>query len=489
MGGCAARHAPQPLSGSCRPSCATRSASTSASRPSGCSAPTARTRCCRRCCSPTAAPGDGGGVRADVRAALAHRSHHRDRGGRRGAHGRLHDRRRRGRALLAEHRPASCSCAAPTTRPARSSPRPRSRRSSTRLDGLVVVDEAYGEFADRSAIELVADDRPLIVARTYSKVWSMAALRLGFCVAPPWVVEELEKVVLPYHLAVPTQLAGVPPSASGARWTTASRPWSRAGAARAELDKIDGVTVFPSGANFVLLRARRRHALWERLVDARRARARLLAWPRLAGACGSPSVHRRRTTPFSPRCCGGCRGGESRMSRSSQQTARRRRPRSRSRSTSTARARRAPTGIPFFDHMLEQLGKHGGLDLRIEAEGDLEVDLHHTIEDVGIVLGTGASRGAGRQGGRAPVRQRGRAARRSARPGRARPLRAAVPRLRGRPEVRVDRHVRPAADRGVLEGLRRRPGSRCTCAHSRARTVTTSSRRRSRASPAACATR
>ena len=45
------------------------------------------------------------------------------------------------------------------------------------------------------------------------------------------------------------------------------------------------------------------------------------------------------------------------------------------------------TGIPFFDHMLEQLGKHAGFNLRIEARGDLEVDLHHTVEDVGIVLG------------------------------------------------------------------------------------------------------
>jgi len=48
----------------------------------------------------------------------------------------------------------------------------------------------------------------------------------------------------------------------------------------------------------------------------------------------------------------------------------------------------ASTGIPFFDHMLEQLGKHSGWELRIEAEGDLEIDAHHTIEDVGIVLGT-----------------------------------------------------------------------------------------------------
>ncbi len=47
----------------------------------------------------------------------------------------------------------------------------------------------------------------------------------------------------------------------------------------------------------------------------------------------------------------------------------------------------AATGIPFFDHMLEQLGKHARFDLTIKAEGDLEVDLHHTVEDVGIAVG------------------------------------------------------------------------------------------------------
>ena len=45
------------------------------------------------------------------------------------------------------------------------------------------------------------------------------------------------------------------------------------------------------------------------------------------------------------------------------------------------------TGIPFFDHMLAQLGKHGGFDLRVSCQGDLEIDTHHTIEDVGIALG------------------------------------------------------------------------------------------------------
>jgi imidazoleglycerol-phosphate dehydratase len=57
------------------------------------------------------------------------------------------------------------------------------------------------------------------------------------------------------------------------------------------------------------------------------------------------------------------------------------------------------TGIPFFDHMLEQLGKHAGFDLVVEAKGDLEVDLHHTVEDVGIVLGNALREALGDKAG------------------------------------------------------------------------------------------
>lgn len=50
-------------------------------------------------------------------------------------------------------------------------------------------------------------------------------------------------------------------------------------------------------------------------------------------------------------------------------------------------ASEAKTGIPFFDHMLEQLGKHAGFDFSVKAKGDLEVDAHHTVEDTGLAVG------------------------------------------------------------------------------------------------------
>jgi len=57
------------------------------------------------------------------------------------------------------------------------------------------------------------------------------------------------------------------------------------------------------------------------------------------------------------------------------------------------------TGLPFFDHMLSQLGRHGGLDLTIEATGDLEIDAHHTVEDVGIALGEALKEALGDKAG------------------------------------------------------------------------------------------
>jgi histidinol-phosphate aminotransferase len=134
---------------------------------------------------------------------------------------------------------------------------------------LLVVDEAYGEFAPWSALELVNDNQPLVVVRTYSKVWSLAAVRLGFAVAPTWVVDEMEKVLLPYALSVPTQLAGTIALDFHAEMEkrVASLVEER-GRIFAALTELPGLSVVPSGANFLLVRVNGdAHDLWRRLLE------------------------------------------------------------------------------------------------------------------------------------------------------------------------------------------------------------------------------
>jgi imidazoleglycerol-phosphate dehydratase len=64
-----------------------------------------------------------------------------------------------------------------------------------------------------------------------------------------------------------------------------------------------------------------------------------------------------------------------------------------------AGAATAATGIPFFDHMLQQLGKHAGFDVSVTCKGDLEVDGHHTVEDCGIALGDALKQALGDKAG------------------------------------------------------------------------------------------
>src|SRR5690242_9310879 len=60
---------------------------------------------------------------------------------------------------------------------------------------------------------------------------------------------------------------------------------------------------------------------------------------------------------------------------------------------------RLSTGIPFLEHMLDQVARHGMLDLEIEAKGDLEIDSHHTVEDIGITLGQAIAKAIGDKSG------------------------------------------------------------------------------------------
>jgi len=151
--------------------------------------------------------------------------------------------------------------------------------------GLLVVDEAYGQFAPWTALDLLDEDDPLVVTRTYSKTWASAGLRLGYCVAPTWVVEQLEKVTLPYHLDAFKQVAGrlALEHEAEMRARVASLVEER-GRVLAGLRRLD-VDVWPSAANFILFRTRRPRGdeVWSSLVERSILVRNCSSWPRLDG--------------------------------------------------------------------------------------------------------------------------------------------------------------------------------------------------------------
>ena len=151
--------------------------------------------------------------------------------------------------------------------------------------GLLCVDEAYAEFSPHSALDLVDDETPLAVTRTYSKTWAMAGARLGYLIGPRWLVAELDKVALPYHLDALKQAVGV------AALDFVDDMQARVGAIvseRARLtDRLGGlpVDVWPSGANFVLFRPRDTNGaeVWQQLLARSVLVRNCASWPGLAG--------------------------------------------------------------------------------------------------------------------------------------------------------------------------------------------------------------
>ncbi|HYI60818.1 MAG TPA: histidinol-phosphate transaminase [Acidimicrobiales bacterium] len=153
------------------------------------------------------------------------------------------------------------------------------------VPGLLVVDEAYGQFAPWSALELVGEGVPLVVTRTFSKTWSMAAARLGYLVGPSWVVAELDKVVLPYHLDALKQVAGVVAlDFVGEMEARVSHLVEERGRLEAGLRDLP-CDVWPSAANFILFRPRAADAaaVWRALVDRSVLVRDCSSWPRLQG--------------------------------------------------------------------------------------------------------------------------------------------------------------------------------------------------------------
>ncbi len=202
-------------------------------------------------------------------------------------------------AALAHHQPAITFLCSPNNPTGRADDRSIVEQVLAEAPGLVVVDEAYGQFADWSAIDLVADDRALVVTRTYSKTWAMAAVRLGYLIGPPGVVEVLERVALPYHLDAVKQAAG----RLAVRFTDEmERRVATIVAERARLlDGLQrlGMTTWPSQANFVLWRpsGKPAAAVWRGLLDHSVLVRDCSSWPRLDGCLrvtvGTPAENDR----------------------------------------------------------------------------------------------------------------------------------------------------------------------------------------------------
>jgi histidinol-phosphate aminotransferase len=187
--------------------------------------------------------------------------------------------------VLAASRPAVTFLCSPNNPTGLVEPEANVRALLQDAPGLLVVDEAYGQFAPWSALCLVDEDRPLVVTRTFSKTWSMAAARLGYLVGPAWLVTELEKVALPYHLDATKQIGGrlalrfVDEMETRVKQVVAER--ERIATALAGLP----VDTWPSGANFVLFRPRNRdgRTVWHELLDRSVLVRDCSGWPRLSG--------------------------------------------------------------------------------------------------------------------------------------------------------------------------------------------------------------
>jgi histidinol-phosphate aminotransferase len=279
----------------------------------------------------------------------------------------------------------------------------RVERLLDRLEAPLLLDNAYGEFCRYDYRPLLARYPHLIVFRTFSKAWSLAGMRLGYLLADPRLVTELIKVKLPYNLGHPGVIAGRVALEADAearrrvRLLVARRPqW-------AAMLSEEGFEVFPSEANFLLIRCSPPERAREvrEMLEARSIRVRdVSGYPGLAGCIrvsigtgaslratrgalrGEPSPSGPLSRSLPPTLAG--RGGEGRTG-TVERTTGETRIHLNLHLDGGARRIQVPNG--FFAHMLTALATHAGLGIDLAAEGDTHVDLHHTVEDVGIALG------------------------------------------------------------------------------------------------------
>lgn len=269
-----------------------------------------------------------------------------------------------------------------------------------RFGGVVVLDEAYIDFSVRPSLASLVKIYPnLIVLQTLSKAWGMAGLRIGLAVADPAVISLMSKVKYPYNINVVAQKMALMKLDEAAKDKAVAEIVGQRFRLEKGLRKCPEVKgIYSSDANFLLVRFDNPDEVYGRLLAGGvivRNRSKV---PGCEGCLritvGTPVENDRLlrllaspvTEPVEValRCQGIEKLGERhvRIVRDTKETII-----TLELDLDSRGSGRISTGLPFFDHMLEQIPNHGGVALSIDAKGDLQVDEHHTIEDVGIVLG------------------------------------------------------------------------------------------------------
>lgn len=268
-----------------------------------------------------------------------------------------------------------------------------------RFGGMVVLDEAYIDFSVRpSLVSLISRYPNLIVLQTLSKAWGMAGLRIGLAMADPAVIGLMSKVKYPYNINVVAQKMALAKLDAKAKDNAVAQIVGQRFRLKKELVKCrEFKGVYSSDANFLLVRFDNPDEVYERLLSGGvivRNRSRV---PGCEGCLritvGTPVENDRLlrllsssvSEPVEATTPGMEILGERhiRIVRNTKET----KIALELDLDSIGGSGHISTGLPFFDHMLDQIPNHGGVALSINAKGDLQVDEHHTIEDVGIVFG------------------------------------------------------------------------------------------------------
>lgn len=296
-------------------------------------------------------------------------------------------------------------------------PREEIERILQEFDGMVVLDEAYIDFADEPGMLRSLENWPnLIILQTLSKAWGMAGLRAGLAFASDYVMRLFAQVKYPYNINVATLSAVEKLLKAGVDDRVKLIKEQRAFMEQ----KLSGMEcvwrVYPSQANFLLVQVDNAADLYNYLLGEGiivRDRSRMpLCDNTLRITIGTPQENVRLLRAiaeydikrYGSRAEGGLMAERELLQEYESRSARVIRTTNETSVSVSVDLDNSgtggiSTGLSFLDHMLMQIVHHGGIMLTINASGDLEVDEHHTMEDVAITLGQALSKALGEKRG------------------------------------------------------------------------------------------